>query len=289
LRLTDNQVLYSRQLLKQALYGDHPYGLPLLGTAESLARISRADLRDWHAQFVQKAIPVIVIAGDTEGSELVARLSGYISTAGAEPIDLKMALPVKSHDRPSEKIESRDRGQSATSVGFLTLGASEPETRVLTVVGNLVSGLGGRFFEQIREKQALAYTVSAGYEPTTLGGFFMAYVATSPENRKLAVDALREQFRRLAAEPPTEEEVKRGKNFSSGLWRMRLQQRNLQVFEFARLKFAGLGLDEIQNYASQYDFVAPALIREVAKKYFDLNHIAIGGILGSAPNRDSAK
>ena len=117
----------------------------------------------------------------------------------------------------------------------------------------------------------------------------MAYVATSPENRKLAVDALREQFRRLAAEPPTEEEVKRGKNFSSGLWRMRLQQRNLQVFEFARLKFAGLGLDEIQNYASQYDFVAPALIREVAKKYFDLNHIAIGGILGSAPNRDSAK
>ncbi|MGH9429078.1 MAG: M16 family metallopeptidase, partial [Terriglobia bacterium] len=289
LRLTDSQVLHSRQLLKQALYGDHPYGLPPLGTAESLARISRTDLREWHAQFVQKAIPVIVITGDTEGSELVARLSGYISTVGAEPIDLKMALPVKSHDRPNEKTESRERGQSATSVGFLTLGASEPETRVLTVVVNLVSGLGGRFFEDIREKQALAYTVSAAYEPTTLGGFFMAYVATSPENRKLAVDALREQFKRLAAEPATEEEVKRGKNFSSGLWRMRLQRRSLQVFEFARLKIAGLGLDEIQNYASQYDFVAPALIREVAKKYFDLNHIAIGGILGSAGNRDSAK
>ncbi len=288
-RLTDNQVVYSRQLLKQALYGDHPYGLPPLGTAESLARISRTDLRDWHTQFVQKAIPVIVITGDTEGSELVARLSGYISTVGAEPIDLKMALPVKSHDRPNEKIESRERGQSATSVGFLTLGASEPETRVLTVVANLVSGLGGRFFEQIREKQALAYTVSAAYEPTTLGGYFMAYVATAPENRRLAVDALREQFKRLAAEPVTEEEVKRGKNFSSGLWRMRLQRRSLQVFEFARLKITGLGLDEIQNYASQYDFVAPALIREVAKKYFDLNDIAIGGILGSAGNRDSTK
>jgi zinc protease len=288
-RLTDSQVLYSRQLLKQALYGDHPYGLPPLGTAESLARISRTDLHDWHAQFVQKAIPVIVITGDTEGSELVARLSGYISTAGAEPIDLKMALPVKSHDRPNEKTESRERGQSATSVGFLTLGASEPETRVLTVVVNMVSGLGGRFFEQIREKQALAYTVSAAYEPTTLGGYFMAYVATSPENRKLGVDALREQFKRLAAEPATEEEVKRGKNFSSGLWRMRLQRRNLQVLEFARLKIAGLGLDEIQNYSSQYDFVAPALVREVAKKFFDLNHIAIGGILGSAGNRDSTK
>jgi zinc protease len=289
LRLTDSQVLYSRQLMKQALYGDHPYGLPPIGTAESLMRISRADLKDWHAQFVQKAIPVIVIAGDTEGSELVARLSGYISTAGAEPIDLKMGLPVKPHDHPNEKTENRERRQSATSVGFLTLGASEPEIRVLSVIVNLVSGLGGRFSEQIREKQALAYSVNAGYEPTTLGGFFTAYVATSPENRRLAVDALRDQFRKLASDPATEEEVQRSKNFSSGLWRMRLQRRSLQVFEFARLKIAGLALDEIQNYASQFDFVTPSLIREVARKYFDLNHIAIGGILASGGSSDATK
>jgi zinc protease len=288
-RMTDSQVLYSRQLLKQALYGGHPYGLPPLGTAESLAQITRADLIEWHAQFVQKAIPVIVIAGDTEGSELVARLSAYVSTAGAEPIDLAMALPVKPHDRPNETSESRERGQSATSAGFLTLGASEPETRVLTVVANLVSGLGGRFFEQIREKQGLAYTVSASYEPATLGGFFMAYVATSPENRKLALDSLREQFKRLATDAPTEDEVRRSKNFSSGLWRMRLQRRSVQVHEFARLRIAGLNLDEIQNYAAQYDFVTPALIREVARKYFDLNHIAVGGILGGTAGRESPK
>ncbi len=288
-QLTDSQVLYSRQLLKQALYGAHPYGLPPLGTPESLSRIGRAELIEWHSQFVQKAIPVIVISGDTEGSELVARLSSYISTVGAEPIDVKIALPVKPHDRPNEKTESRDRRQSATSVGFLTLEASEPETRVLTVTVNLVSGIGGRFSEQIREKQALAYTVSAVHEPTVLGGFFMAYTATSPENRKLAVDALKEQFKKLTVDLPTEEEVKRGKNFSSGLWRIRLQQRRLQIFEFARLRIAGLGLDEIQNYASQYDFVTPALIRDVARKYFDLNHIAIGGILGSSGSRDASK
>ena len=117
----------------------------------------------------------------------------------------------------------------------------------------------------------------------------MAYAATSPENRRLAIDALKEQFKKLTVELPTEEEVKRGKNFSGGLWRMRLQQRNIQIFEFARLRIAGLGLDEIQNYASQYDFVTPSLIRDVARKYFDLNHIAIGGILGSSGSRDAPK
>jgi zinc protease len=174
-------------------------------------------------------------------------------------------------------------------VGFLTLGASEPETRVLTVATNLVSGIGGRFSEQIREKQALAYTVSAAHEPTALGGFFMAYTATSPENRRLAVDALKEQFKKLTVDLPTEEEVKRAKSFSGGLWKMRLQQRRHQIFEFARLRIAGLSLDEIQNYASQYGFVTPALVRDVARKYFDLNQFAIGGILGSLGSRDTPK
>jgi len=280
-RLTDSQPLFSHQLLKQALYAEHPYGLPPLGTTESLARVTRGDLLEWHSQFVQKAIPVIAISGDTEGSELVARLSGYVSTVGAEPIDLQMALPVKPPGRPTEKTVSRQRAQSATAAGFLTPGASEPETRVLTVLANLVSALGGRFFEEIREKQALAYTVNADYEPASLGGYFMTYFATSPGSRRLAMEAFREQIKKLLDEPVTAEELKRGQSFSSGLWKMRLQRRQSQVFEFARLKVAGLSLEEIQNYQDQFDFVTPASIREVARKYFDLNQIAIGGILGN--------
>lgn len=279
-RLADNQVIYSRQLFKQALYGGHPYGLPLLGTADSVSRISRDDLVEWHKQFVAKAVPVIVIAGDTEGSELVARLSGQFSTTGAEIIDLKMALPVRTPDRPGEKVEHRDRRQSATSAGFMTPGVTEPETRVLTVIASLVSGLGGRFFEEIRERQALAYTVNAAYEPAALGGFFAAYVATSPENRLRAVEALREQFKRLGQETLTDEEVRRARNYSSGLWKMRMQQRSRQVLEFARMKMAGLSLEEIQEYSSQFEFVDAARIREVARKYFDVNVFTVGGTLG---------
>lgn len=286
-KLADNQLLYSRQLLKQALYGEHPYGLPPLGTAESLARLSREDLVEWHGQFVKKAQPVVVIAGDTEGSEFVARLSGEFSSSSAEVIDLTLGLPVKPLDRVTEKLEQRERQQSATCLGFLTPGVSEPETRILTVLANLVSGLGGRFFEEIREKQALAYSVSASYESAALGGCFTTYVATSPENRLRALEALKEQIRKLNAGTVTDEELRRGKNYSSGTWKMRLQRRSSQVFEFARLKIAGLSLDEIREYSDQFEFVRPQMIREVCQKFFDLNRLAIGGILGSGGRRDS--
>jgi hypothetical protein len=72
LRLTDSQVLYSRQLLKQALYGDHPHGLPPLGTAESLARISRTELHDWHASICPKGDSRYCNHRGHGGSELVA-------------------------------------------------------------------------------------------------------------------------------------------------------------------------------------------------------------------------
>jgi hypothetical protein len=70
---------------------------------------------------------------------------------------------------------------------------------------------------------------------------------------------------------------------------MRLQRRGLQVFEFARLRIAGLTLDEIQSYGSQYDFVTPSLIRDAARKYFDLSRIATGVIQSSEENRGTTK
>jgi zinc protease len=279
-RVTDNQVSYSRQLVRQALYGEHPYGLPALGSAESIQRVSREELVEWHTQFVKSAVPVVVISGDTEGSELVAQLSNHFSRSAAETIDLRLALPVKPLDRISEKLEERNRQQSTTSLGFLTLGASEPETRILTVVANLVSGPGGRFFEEVREKQGLAYSVSATYQPAALGGCFLTYVATSPENRMRVVDTLREQIRKLNSAGVSEEELARGKNYSSGAWKMRLQRRANQVFEFARLRISGLSLDEIREYSSQYDFVRPEMVRDACRKFLELNSMGIGGILG---------
>jgi hypothetical protein len=70
---------------------------------------------------------------------------------------------------------------------------------------------------------------------------------------------------------------------------MRLQQRESQVFELARLKIGGLSVEEIRNYANQYDFVSTSSIREVARKYFHLDQIAIGGILGNTSDQDLAK
>jgi zinc protease len=281
-RVADDQVLYSRQIVKQALYGEHPYGLPALGSADSVQRISREDLLEWHTQFVKNAVPVIVISGDTEGSELVARLSNHFSRSAAQTIDLNLALPVKQLDRINERLEERNHQQSTTLLGFLTLGTSEPETRILTVVADLVSELGGRSFEEVREKQGLAYSVRATHEPAALGGCLLTYLTTSLENRMRVLDVLREEIRKLNSESVSEEKVARAKNYCSAAWKIRLQRRANQVFEFARLRISGLSFEEIREYSNQYDFVRPEMVHDACRKFLRLNSMGIGGVLGSS-------
>ena len=150
-KLRDSNVLYPQQLFLEALYGDHPYGLSPYGSNKTISRLTEAQINRWHERFVKRAVPLIVIAGDTEGSAFASRFANQLSTSDASLIDLKRASPVRRPESPSAKVEIRDRKQTASVIGFLGPPADNPSCDSLAVILNLVSGLGGRFFDELRE------------------------------------------------------------------------------------------------------------------------------------------
>jgi zinc protease len=199
-----------------------------------------------------------------------------LSTSDASFVDLKKALPVRRLEAPSVKVEIRDRKQTALVIGFLGPPAESPSSDSLVVIQNLVSGLGGRFFEELREKQSLAYTVSATHTRRVLDGSFSCYVATSPENEQRALDSLKQEFRRLIVTPASDEELVRARNYSVGIYRMHLQQRAEQVIEFAQSLIFGKSVDEIKRHPQDLLEVDQNLIKETAAKYFDLDRLSLG-------------
>jgi zinc protease len=281
-KLRDNNVLCSQQLFLQALYGEHAYGLPSYGSRETVARLATPDVVRWHERFVKRAVPLIVIAGDTEGSAFAARFAYQLSTSDVSFVNVKKALPVRRVEAPSARIEARDQKQTASVIGFLGPPADSPSNDSLVVIQNLVSGLSGRFFEELQEKQSLAYSVTAIQTRRILDGSFSAYVATSPDHEQRALDTLKQEFKRLIATPVSDEELTRAKNYSAGIYRIRLQQRAEQVSEFAQSSIFGKSLDEIKRYPQDLLEVDQNLIRETAAKYFDLDRFALGILRASA-------
>ena len=117
----------------------------------------------------------------------------------------------------------------------------------LIVLENIVSGLGGRFFDAIREKQGLTYTVRTANAFFARGGTVFTYMAFSPENESKVKDSLEKELERLRKEGVTADEVNKAIAYSLGEHEIRLQSRLGLVLEHARSIYAGTGEDSRSN------------------------------------------
>src|SRR5206468_3332354 len=189
----------------QAAFAGHPYGVPVGGTEETLGRIDVAMVREWHRERALTSASAIGIVGDGDPDDL-ARLA---ATAFA---DLRHAAPrvPGAPEWPNvlkTTVESRDRAQTALSLMFPGPSRNDDARYAAAMIASVASGLGGRFFDELRDKRSLCYTVNAFASERTAAGVFGAYIATSPQQELAARDGLLGEFRRLREEPVSAEEL----------------------------------------------------------------------------------
>ncbi|PYV85251.1 MAG: hypothetical protein DMG05_23130 [Acidobacteria bacterium] len=132
------------------------------------------------------------------------------------------------------------------------------------------------------ERQGLAYTITASQTKRVLGGTFSCYMATAPENEQRAAEGIKDQLKRLMAVSPSDDELRRAKNYSVGIYHIRLQQRTEEVLEYGRSIIQGNTLDEIKQYPQEIQRVDQDMIRGAAMKYIDMERFAWGQVRGSA-------
>jgi zinc protease len=276
--LRDDMYRYPMRLANQAAFAGHPYGTPAGGTEETLKRISGDDIRRWHAERVLSATSVIGIVGDGDSDELAnlaARAFADLRYAPAPAIQ-----PPQWPTRLTETAESRDRAQTALTILFPGPKRQNDDLRFSAeMIATVASGLGGRFFDELREKRSLCYTVNAFSSERRLAGTFGAYIATSPEQENAARDGLLAEFRRLREEPVTADELQRAQTYAIGTHAIRQQSGGAVLADVVDAFLFG-SLSELLEYESKIRAVTVDSMREVAEKYFDQSRRVEGIIRG---------
>jgi zinc protease len=276
--LRDDMYRYPMRLANQAAFAGHPYGTPAGGTEETLKRISGDDIRRWHAQRVLSATSVIGIVGDGDPDELAtlaARAFADLHHAPAPVIQ-----PPQWPTRLTEAAESRDRAQTALTILFPGPRRENDDLRFSAeMIATVASGLGGRFFDELREKRSLCYTVNAFSSERRLAGTFGAYIATSPEQETAAREGLLAEFRRLREEPVTADELQRAQTYAIGTHAIRQQSGGAVLADVVDAFLFGT-LSELLEYESKIRAVTVESMREVAEKYFDQSRRVEGIIRG---------
>jgi zinc protease len=176
--------------------------------------------------------------------------------------------------------ESRDKAQTAIALAFPAPPRDDESRFAANLIATVASGLGGRFFDELRDKQSLAYTVQAAVSERRLAGMFLSYIATSPEKEGVARAGLLGEFAKLRDELVSDEELARAKEYVVGSHAISQESGGAQLGEMLDAWMFGEGLHELLEYDTRMRAVTADQMREVARKYFDAERRVEGIVRG---------
>jgi zinc protease len=267
--LRENNYAYPLRLFMQTLFGDHPYARSPIGTEATVNAIAKEDLQSWFKANQRPLVPTIFIVGDTQGTGLIAPVADVLTNEDLHDRDIASLPSPNVKFENKETVEAVARQQTALVYGFLGATRSGNDRYALTVLENIVSGLGGRFFDAIREKQGLAYTVRTQNAFFTKSGAIYTYVAFSPDNEAKVKDSLMKEIDRLRKDGVTPDEVQKAIAYSVGDHEIELQTRTGTVFEYARAVYSGEGIQGVANYERFVRGVTPEQVKKAAETYLN--------------------
>lgn len=234
---------------QSAIYGGHPYALPEAGDPETVARLTRAELIDFHARHYRAANMTVAIMGDIDraGAEQLAASLAADLPAGAAPAPLPAVPPLATG---VEITVPHHATQSHLFMGQPGMTRDDPDYFPL-LVGNYILGGGGfdsRLVEEIRQKRGLAYSAYSYFVPMRQRGAFQIGLQTRRDATDEAVRVTRETLQRYLADGPTEAELKQARDNLVGSFPLRLDSNRKILDHLAMMGFYDLPPGWLDDY-----------------------------------------
>jgi predicted Zn-dependent peptidase len=223
------QTAYDALLAK--LFPGHPYGWPMEGRPERVARFTARDLRRWHGRFFRPDRMSLAVTSPWPFARVrreVQRFFGDWARVGSGPI-VSMAAP--AHPRPARlRLKTRFE-QAYLMTGYRAPGLGDPDYLPLKLFNiALGGGMSSRLFIGLREKHGLAYEVASFYTTRRGAGSWVVYMGLPRERLAEAKRRLDELLRQAMQNGLTRAELAQAKALMRGSFLMENQPRRRQAW-----------------------------------------------------------
>jgi predicted Zn-dependent peptidase len=214
---------YVNELLDELLWPNHPLGMSLAGTFESVSSFTRRQVADFQGRFYQPANIVVSVSGDIEHNKVFELLSKKFSQAKAKPgINFKKAKG--GQERPASRFFYKKTEQSHLAIGYHSYKRNHPDRHSVSLLHIILgANMSSRLFNEVREKKGLAYEIGtqARYFYDT-GAFF---IHAGVDNRKVipAVSTILNETRKISQKPVSRDEFLRAREYYTGQLLMSLE------------------------------------------------------------------
>jgi predicted Zn-dependent peptidase len=284
----DNPDYLVHEIFTQHFWKDHPLGKPILGTKETVKRFERQTVFDTYAHRFAPGNIIVSAAGNLDHDKFVDLVTKHFEHMKPRANGFHSAQP---------KIVSRIilRNKKALEQVQLCLGVpchpiAHEQRHAGYVLNTLLGGgMSSRLFQNIRERQGLAYSIYSDLNPYRDTGCLAVYAGTSRASTAKVVQSVVEEFRKLKQETVSDEELRRSKDQLKGSLMLSLESSTARMSNLARQEMYFERFYDLDELIEKIEAVTAADLQSLANEFFQTEKVAVaalGNLTGLKISRD---
>ncbi|MDO8188098.1 pitrilysin family protein [Conexibacter sp. JD483] len=265
-------------VLGEAVFGRHPLGRSIIGSADVVARTPIEAIRAFHASRYVASNVVISAAGAVDHDALVELAATRVPNGGRSA-DAPQAPPAPSGLTPRVVFERKDTEQYHVCLGGPGIARDDERRYALRVLDTLFGGTSSsRLFQEVRERRGLAYSVYSYTAQFSDTGQVGLYLGTRADNLAPALEVVAQELERLQRDPSSNEELERAKENLKGRIVLSLESTGARMNRLGSAVLTGMPLLSVDEVVEKIDAVDRDTIAELTAELLDPAKLSTAGI-----------
>jgi len=284
----DNPDYLVHEIFTQNFWKDHPLGKPILGTKETVKRFEREPVLDAYAHRFAPGNIIVSAAGNLDHDKFVDLVMGHFQHMKARANGFHSSTP-----KISSRIVLRNKKaleQVQLCIGVPAYPIAHEKRHAGYVLNTLLGGgMSSRLFQNIRERQGLAYSIYSDLNPYRDTGCLAVYAGTSLASASKVVQSVVGEFRKLKSEPVPEEELQRSKAQLKGSLMLSLESSTSRMSNLARQEMYFDRFYDLDELIERIEAVTVEDLSSLAQEFFKPEAVAVtalGNLNGLKVTRD---
>ncbi|SDQ59518.1 M16 family metallopeptidase [Virgibacillus salinus] len=253
-------------ILARASYGDHPLGYPILGSEEQLLSFKPNSLREYIKESYTPQNVVVSVAGNVDES-FIKTVEGYFGNYESDSERVKLKKPAFL----ANNIErNKDTEQAHLCLGYNGLAVGNEDMYSLIIMNNVLGGsMSSRLFQEVREKQGLAYAVFSYHASFQDSGMLTIYAGTGKEQLPQLQDTINQTVEKLINNGLTDKELKNSKEQLKGNLMLSLESTSSRMSRNGRNELLLNRHRSLDEMIQEIDAVNHEKIQKVIETIFE--------------------
>jgi predicted Zn-dependent peptidase len=251
------------------IFPDHPLGVNILGTAESVRSFSRDDFKRFISENINTNKIIFSVVGNVTLAKVQRLVDKYLKD-----------LPVFSGDRnrasfsgytPYNKVVERSLTQSHCAIGRPAYKITDPNRLHFFMLNNILGGPGmnSRLNLALREKHGYVYSIDSSYTPYTDTGLFAIYFGTEAGQLNRSISLIMRELKKLRDQPLGTMQLQRAKEQLMGQLAM-AEENNLSMMLMMGKSLLDLDtIESLESIFARIKAISSNELQDTAKDMFD--------------------